>query len=62
MAQTAWLPIFRALGMHAWFGAQLYVGGAHKAFNESGDLVDEDIKQRLRSYVAGFVEFVKAAP
>ena len=47
--------------MHAWFGAQLYVGGARKVFDESGDLIDEDIKQRLRSYIAGFVEFVTAA-
>ncbi|MFQ5546049.1 MAG: NADPH-dependent FMN reductase [Acidiferrobacterales bacterium] len=61
MAQTAWLPIFRALGMHAWFGAQLYVSGAHKVFDESGNIVDESIKERLQSYIAGFVEFATAA-
>jgi chromate reductase, NAD(P)H dehydrogenase (quinone) len=61
MAQTAWLPVFRALGMHAWFGAQLYVASARKAFNQSGELIDEDTKKRLRSYIAGFVEFVTAA-
>lgn len=61
MAQTAWLPVLRALGMRAWFGAQLYVGGAHKVFDESGDLIDEDIKERLRSYIARFVEFVTSA-
>jgi NAD(P)H-dependent FMN reductase len=61
MAQTAWLPIFRALGMHAWFGAQLYVGGAHNVFNESGDLIDEDLKKRLRSYITNFAEFASTA-
>ncbi len=61
MAQTAWLPIFRALGMHPWFGAQLYVGGARKVFDESGNIVDESIKERLQSYIAGFVEFVTVA-
>lgn len=61
MAQTAWLPVFRALGMHAWFGAQLYVASAHKIFNESGDLIDEDMKKRLRSYLANFAEFAAGA-
>ncbi len=61
MAQTAWLPVFRALGMHPWFGAQLYVASAHKVFDESGDLIDEDIKKRLRSYIANFAEFTAAA-
>lgn len=61
LAQTAWLPVFRALGMHAWFGAHLYVASARKAFNESGDLIDEDIKERLRSYIANFAEFAAIA-
>ncbi len=47
--------------MHAWFGDQLYVGGVHKVFDDSGNIVDESIKERLQSYIAGFVEFVTAA-
>src|SRR5438477_565463 len=28
-AQTAWLPVVRALGLQPWFGTPLYVSGAH---------------------------------
>ncbi len=57
-AQTAWLPVLRALGMNPWFGQQLYVGGAHKIFDESGRLMDDDIRMRLERFVTGFCEFV----
>jgi NAD(P)H-dependent FMN reductase len=60
-AQTAWLPIFRTLGMRPWFGQVLYVGGASKVFDPSGKLVDEPIRKRLRSYMQGFVEHVRSA-
>jgi chromate reductase len=58
LAQTAWLPIFRALGMRPWFGSQLYVGNASKVFDESGALADGDLKKRLQAYMTGFAEFV----
>src|SRR5437763_9062890 len=41
LSQTAWLPIFRTLGMRPWFGRFLYVGGASKVFEASGRLVAE---------------------
>ncbi len=58
MAQTAWLPVFRALGARVWFGGTLYVSGAKKVFDTSGRLVDEQIRERLQGYLSGFVEFV----
>ncbi|MFQ5937661.1 MAG: NADPH-dependent FMN reductase, partial [Acidiferrobacterales bacterium] len=60
MAQTAWLPVFRALGAKLWFGSTLYVGGASKVFDDSGKLVDEEIRERLKSYMSGFAAFVAA--
>ena len=60
LSQTAWLPIFRTLGMRPWFGQVLYVGGAGKIFDASGRLVDDAIRGRLRKYMEGFVEFVSA--
>ncbi|GMQ90265.1 MAG: NADPH-dependent FMN reductase [Gammaproteobacteria bacterium] len=59
LAQTAWLPIIRTLGMRPWFGGQLYVGGASKVFDESGKLVDKDIRERLQKYISSFAEFIE---
>jgi NAD(P)H-dependent FMN reductase len=58
LSQTAWLPIFRTLGMRPWFGQLLYVGNAGKVFDASGKLVDDAIRTRLRNYMRGFTEFV----
>ena len=57
-AQTAWLPVFRVLNMRVWFGKQLYAGGAMNLFDESGNLVDEDMKKRVASYMSAFTEYV----
>ena len=58
-AQTAWLPVLRALGMQPWFGTLLYVSGAHTVFDASGTLLDEPLRERLRIYMTGFVAFVR---
>ena len=58
-SQTAWLPVLRTLGMRPWFGRQLYVSGAMKLFDASGNLTDEPIRSRLRSLLKGFVAFVE---
>ena len=59
-AQTAWLPVFRVLNMRVWFGKQVYAGGAMNLFDESGNLVDEDTKKRVASYMSAFAEHVAA--
>ncbi|SRR5260221_660058 len=58
LSQSAWLPIFRTLGMRPWFGELLYVGSAHKVFDPTGKLIDEAIRTRLRNYLRGFSDFV----
>src|SRR5207237_4215204 len=58
LSQTAWLPIFRTLGMRPWFGQLLYVGNATKVFGASGRLVAHAIRQQLRKYMEGFVAFI----
>ena len=60
LSQSAWLPIFRTLGMRPWFGQVLYVGNAGKVFDPSGKLTDDAIRARLRKYMEGFVDFVSA--
>jgi len=60
-SQTAWLPVFRTLGLRPWFGQGLYLGAAHKAFDAAGKLVDDAARTRLRNYVRGFSDFVASA-
>lgn len=62
LSQTAWLPVFRTLGMRPWFGQLLYVGGAGKVFDASGKLVDDAIRGCLRDYMRGFVDFISNPP
>jgi NAD(P)H-dependent FMN reductase len=58
LSQTAWLPIFRTLGMRPFFGQLLYVGNAGKVFDAAGKLVDDAIRARLRKYMEGFAAFI----
>ena len=62
LSQAAWLAVFRALGTRPWFGRTLYVSDASHAFDESVKLIDQITRDRLRSYLAGFYEFVLTCP
>lgn len=57
-AQTAWLPVFRVLGMRPWFGMPLYISAAHKTVDDQHQLVDPETRQRLQKFLAGFAAFV----
>lgn len=59
LAQTAWLPVLRALGLRLWTGGRLTVAGAGRVFDEEGRLTDEDLRARLRELVAGFADFAR---
>lgn len=58
LAQTAWLPVLRILGMRIWSGKQLYVAGAAEVFDDQGNLVDEKIQAALSGFMEGFAKFV----
>ena len=62
LSQTAWLQVLKTLGTRPWFGQSLYLGGAHKLFDASGTLTDEESRKRVQAYVSGFAEFVGAVP
>jgi chromate reductase, NAD(P)H dehydrogenase (quinone) len=57
LAQTAWLPIFRYLGVVPFFGRSVYLSRAGKAF-EDGKLVDDDARERLARYLAELAGFL----
>lgn len=58
LAQTAWLPIFRALALRPWFGKQLYLDGAGRVFDDHGRLNDDKLRELLAGYLTGFAGFV----
>ena len=57
LSQNAWLPVLRTLGTRTWFGAKLMVSRAGSVFNEAGELTDPAVREQLRKYLAGFVDF-----
>ena len=61
LSQNAWLPVLKTLGTRPWFGQSLYLSGAHRLFDASGTLTDEESRKRVQGYVAGLAEFVSAA-
>jgi chromate reductase len=58
LAQAAWLPVLRTLGMAPWFGGRMLVSSAAKVFDQDGRLIDETTRERLRKFVNGFAVFV----
>ena len=58
LSQTAWLPVLKTLGTQAWFGGRLQVSRAGEVFDKDGKLVDERVRDQLRKFLTGFVDFV----
>jgi chromate reductase len=56
-AQTAWLPVWRALGARHWSGGRLLVSQAHTRFAQNGELEDQELRERLGAFLAGFMAF-----
>src|SRR5688572_22292943 len=59
LAQAAWLPVLRTLQMRPWFGGRLLVSGAGKAFDAQGNLIDEKVRDQLKTFIAGFEGFIR---
>lgn len=59
LSQNAWLPVLRTLRAQFWTSGRLLVPRAGKVFNDAGNLVDEQIRERLRAFVHDFVAFVQ---
>lgn len=57
-AQSAWLPVLRTLRARPWFGGRLTIPHAREVFDDAGALIDDDVRERLRDFIAGFARFV----
>ena len=61
LSQDAWLPVLRTLETRFWSGGRFMLSRAHQAFNEDGQLVDEQMCEMLRKFLAGFTGFIAGA-
>jgi chromate reductase, NAD(P)H dehydrogenase (quinone) len=61
LAQNAWLPVLKTLGMQLWTGGSLFIAGADKVFDAGGNLADQKVSELLDKYMQGFAAFVSAA-
>lgn len=61
LSQDAWLSVLRTLGTKPWFGGRLLVSRAQAVFDGTGTLADGTVKEQLRHFVEGFVQFVRSS-
>ena len=61
LSQTAWLPVLRTLGTRPFFDVPIYVSGADKVFDETGRLVDAQLRERIGRLMVEFATFAAAA-
>jgi len=61
LAQSAWLPVLRVLGMRLYVGKSLMISGAAEVFADDGRITDETILDKLREFVCGFAGFVASS-
>lgn len=59
LAQNDWLPVLRMLGVRHWAGGRLLVSRANQVFDESGEMVDEAMRNQLRDFMRGFAQFIQ---
>jgi NAD(P)H-dependent FMN reductase len=59
LAQAAWLPVLRTLGMRPWFGPKMLVSRANTVFDASGELQDEAVRKQLGTFMQGFADFIQ---
>lgn len=58
LAQNAWLPVLRTLGTRPWFGGRLAVSRAGTVFSDEGLLQDDQVREQIVAFVAGFAAFI----
>lgn len=59
-AQSAWHPVLRTLRANPFWGERLMVSRAAGLVDDDGVLTDEETREKLRKFVAGFIEFCVA--
>jgi chromate reductase len=58
LAQTALLPVARALGAELWAGPRLFLSSAGTLFDEQPALTDAAVKKLVTDFMAGFAAYL----
>ena len=62
LAQNAWLPVLRTLGVRHWTSGRLMVSRASQVFDEQGGIRDEAVRGQLARFLDGFAAFAAEKP
>ncbi len=54
LAQAAWLPVLKSLGVQVWTGKSLMLSRAHQSIGADGEIVDEAALKTIADFVAGY--------
>jgi NAD(P)H-dependent FMN reductase len=54
LAQAAWLPVLKSLGVQVWSGKSLMLSRAHQSIGADGEIVDEAALKTIADFVAGY--------
>jgi chromate reductase len=57
LAQDAWLSVLRTLGTRPWYEGRLMVSRAGNVFDDQGNMTDDQMRERLKGFLAGFSTF-----
>lgn len=55
LAQAAWLPVLKSLGVQIWTGKSLMLSRAHQTIGADGEIIDEAALKTIADFVAGYV-------
>ena len=58
LSQNHWLPVMRTLGVQLWAGGRLMISRAGKVFDAEGMINDPEMREQIRIYLEGFVEYL----
>jgi chromate reductase len=58
LAQTALLPVARALGAELWAGPRLFLSGAGTLFDDQPALTDAAVTKLVTDFMAGFAAYI----
>lgn len=58
LAQNAWLPVFRTLGVDFWSGGRLLVSRAGSVIGPDGEITDAPTRENIARFVGDFVGYV----
>jgi NAD(P)H-dependent FMN reductase len=58
LAQHAWLPVLKALGVHLWVGGRLMASRVQQGMGTDGKISDASLSEQLGAFMQGFASFV----